>query len=343
MHPSPNVLSVLQAGRGIAAMAVVFHHAAAYAAENLESLPTVLVAVAGRAYLGVDFFFVLSGFIIYYTNLGKPPTASWARRYLESRLVRIFVPYLPVGLAVALGYTLLPGLSASSREWSWLPTLTLLPSIADPALIVAWTLQHELVFYLLFMLFALSGRPLFGGAIWAGVIIAWGGLAGEPAKPLFILFAILNVEFFLGMAVARITATRGPRDLLFLAGAAILFALFLALGARPEHRIVFGLAIAMLLVVIVRAELSGRLRTPASLVFLGDASYSVYLVHNPLQALLSRALPGNWAIAVLWLCAAGTLLGLLYHVLYERPAIAFVRAQQQRSSRKPGEATPGAT
>lgn len=79
MHPSPSVISVLQAGRAIAALAVVFHHAAAYAEENLEPLPAALGALAGRGYLGVDFFFVLSGFIIYRTNLGKPPTAACRR------------------------------------------------------------------------------------------------------------------------------------------------------------------------------------------------------------------------------------------------------------------------
>jgi peptidoglycan/LPS O-acetylase OafA/YrhL len=102
LNPSPRVISVLQAGRGIAALAVVLHHAGASTVDFVGPMPTFLRLVIERGLLGVDFFFVLSGFIIYHTNMNKTPGLSWSWRYLESRLIRIFVPYLPVGIAVAL-------------------------------------------------------------------------------------------------------------------------------------------------------------------------------------------------------------------------------------------------
>jgi exopolysaccharide production protein ExoZ len=51
-------------------MAVVAAHAASTVAVHVESLPSALSRLLYRGYLGVDFFFVLSGFIIFYANAG---------------------------------------------------------------------------------------------------------------------------------------------------------------------------------------------------------------------------------------------------------------------------------
>jgi len=343
MHPSAGVISILQAGRALAALAVLFHHAGRYTHDLVAGFPPLLNAIAERGYLGVDFFFVLSGFIIYHTNFDRAPTSAWSARYLESRLVRIFVPYLPVGIAVAIGYTLLPGLSGADRDWDWLATLTLLPTTTEPALLVAWTLQHELFFYFVFWVFALSGRPILAAAVWAAVIVAWFLASGGPPKPFFTMFALINVEFLFGMVAARLVRTGRVSSNLLALGAIAALGAYAALGAAADHRVVFGVAMALLLVPIVRLEQADRVRVPASLVTLGDASYALYLVHLPLLALLARALPGHWAAALLWQLVAGTLFGLLYHYIYERPAIAAVRGRlaklRLRGSPEPGGAT----
>lgn len=129
--------------------------------------PFVGSAILERRYLGVDFFFVLSGFIIYHSTQGKNLSA-----YTLSRVRRVYLPYLPVGIGIALLYTLAPQFSAGDRYWSWLPTLTLLTVKAETALSVAWTLKHELVFYALFAAFHFSGRLVLGLAAWSVAIIA---------------------------------------------------------------------------------------------------------------------------------------------------------------------------
>ena len=114
----------------------------------------------------------------------------------------------------------------------------------------------------------------------------------------------------------------------------LLVASFIGLGGLAEHRVLFGLAVALLLVPIVRAELAGRFSTARSLILLGDASYAIYLVHNPLIALLARVAPPHWAIAFIWLSIAGTAAGLAYHLLFERHAIAFLRVRAARVRRR---------
>ena len=344
LNPSPKVISVLQAGRGIAALAVVLHHAGQSTADFVGPMPDLLRMVIARGLLGVDFFFVLSGFIIYHTNMNKEPGLSWSWRYLESRLIRIFVPYLPVGVAVALAYTLLPGLSATDRPWDWVATLTLLPTPTEPALIVAWTLQHELIFYFLFWLFAMTRRPLLGAAVWSVIILVVAAAWGVQPRPWFILLALINMEFAFGMVGARMIATgTGPPSWLMLLGAALLTALFIGLGGLTEHRVLFGLAVALLLVPIVRAEQTGLFSTARSLILLGDASYAVYLVHNPLIALLARVAPPHWAVAFIWFSIAGTAAGLAYHMLFERYAIAYLRVRASRVRRRWTGELEGAT
>src|SRR5215213_8938349 len=127
-------IQCLQAGRGLAALAVVLHHAdhagSSFGKEHIYS------PLLHLGYLGVDFFFVLSGFIIFHSTVGRGRSAA---DYAWARFRRVYLPYWPIGLAIGLLYVLFPAMSASERSWAWLPTLTLLPVSSMPALSVAWT------------------------------------------------------------------------------------------------------------------------------------------------------------------------------------------------------------
>jgi len=108
----------LQAGRGLAALAVVLHHAG-LAGHDFGG-PFVGYDLFLPGYLGVDYFFVLSGFIIYHSTVGVGRTPA---DYLSARFRRVYLPYWPVGLTIALLYVLLPTLSQRTTGWSWLPTV----------------------------------------------------------------------------------------------------------------------------------------------------------------------------------------------------------------------------
>lgn len=141
------MINTLQAGRFLAAMAVVLHHAVLSVTAFVDVPPLLIQILFEYGYLGVDFFFVLSGFIIHYTMSLSPRPAG---KFAFDRLARIMLPYWPVGIGLALAYMLLPSLSDSGRAWGWVSTSTLFPTNLPPALSVAWTLQHELVFYFIY-------------------------------------------------------------------------------------------------------------------------------------------------------------------------------------------------
>jgi peptidoglycan/LPS O-acetylase OafA/YrhL len=71
-------------------------------------------------------------------------------------------------------------------------------------------------------------------------------------------------------------------------------AIYFGLGAVEPHRLIFGLAMGFGVVAMVRAERAGQIRVPAALTFLGAASYSIYLVHNPVGALLPGCSTIGW-------------------------------------------------
>jgi peptidoglycan/LPS O-acetylase OafA/YrhL len=100
----------------MAALAVVVHHALLSTQAFVGTLPTPLAALLNMGYLGVDFFFVLSGFIIMHAHMDDVRTRAAWKRYALKRLSRIYPAYLPIGLALIGLYALMPGLSAAGGE-----------------------------------------------------------------------------------------------------------------------------------------------------------------------------------------------------------------------------------
>ncbi len=321
-------INCLEAGRGIAATAVVFHHAGASVSAFFGHMPVFLTALFSFGYLGVDFFFVLSGFIIYYSSFGKDANP---RRFAVGRIKRIFVPYLPVGIAIAVIYTLLPALSASDREWGWWATLTLLPSWQAPALSVAWTLQHELVFYMIFALLLSFNRICAGLILWSLSIVLIAVLDVDVPRPMQFLFSLINLEFNMGVLAAHVFISGIRIPFLALVASAPIAAFF-ALGADREYSVFFGMGLAGFILLMAQSELKGRLRVPRVLVFVGAASYSIYLIHNPLLSITSRISTG-WLSGLIFGVVASLLLGIAYYLIWEKGTQRiFGRAQINREA-----------
>lgn len=323
-------LEWLEAMRGLAAFWVVLHHAGLSVDHFVGS--TGGRAWIDRGFLGVDFFFVLSGFIIAFASQRLAERGGGVKEYLTARLIRIYVPYLPVGIAMVLLYQVLPGLSESGRETSLLTSLTLLPANQPPALSVAWTLVHEMVFYAIYALWFIH-RRLFRIVlgVWAVAIITVALAGWEISRAVSYLLSPLNLCFLAGVAVFHVSQRVRPGAAVAIAVAVIGVALVaLQATALTPNRAIIAAAFA-LLVVSATAPLATKHQVWRPLITLGAASYAVYLVHNPVQSLAVRVVKGVVPGIGVWpafavIVAVATAAGLAYWRWYEKPMLRNVRA-----------------
>lgn len=330
-HHERSILYSLQIGRAIAALAVVLHHSAVAIQFNFTEYPKVFLNSIFLGYLGVEYFFVLSGFIIAHIAQTMPPSVKEARRYAYSRFVRIYIPYLPVSLAMMAVFLLVPTLSAGVRDsFSYLGSLFLLPSNAPPALSVAWTLQHEVIFYTLFGIsyFVFGNiRYLF---LWAIPIFI--ALFFPTPRWLHILVAPINLEFLLGV-MAYYAYKHGYlyrfRHFCVAIGLVIVLASCGLLYDRvvSSYRFLASVGFAGVVLGLAYMERYRDYSKLRPLVYLGAASYSIYLVHGPIVSVLMRfsAHYGNWAIALSVFTIVSTLMGVCYYIILEKPVLTQLR------------------
>ncbi len=126
--------------RGLAAVLVVLFHAQVVVGQN--PVDGIMGRILSNGALGVDIFFVLSGFIItlvHQADLGRPDRCA---RYLWRRFSRIY-PAVFIMSALALA-TYLTGAHASETQklnaWSVVASFVLLPQANIPLVNVTWTL-----------------------------------------------------------------------------------------------------------------------------------------------------------------------------------------------------------
>lgn len=127
----------------------MLHHISGKLAHAQPDAPLFLAGHLDVGWIGVDFFFVLSGFIIAHTLSARPRPSD----FLLRRLIRVYPPFwvaFGVTLAVSLA---LPSLRSALGHFSaieWILALALLPSgDSAPVIGVAWTLHHEVMFYVM--------------------------------------------------------------------------------------------------------------------------------------------------------------------------------------------------
>lgn len=335
----------LQALRALAALGVMLFHLLPFEAKYLHGASIVPSGFsAGRA--GVDLFFVLSGFLAVWTTRG-PTSAAAAQRFLLRRVTRIYptywlycIPLLVAAIAAPVGDGR-PDLVAS---------VLLIPNAAPPLLLVAWTLEFEIYFYLAFALLVWGrlGRlqRVLALASWGIIVVAAHALLA-PTRAQAVLDAVLSplvFEFLSGCVAAYLCAAGIPRALTAVAGIAgcgiLAIGLFWSetLFAMSWLRVaVFGSGAALLLVGCFGEDVEIRRVLPKVIVRIGDASYSLYLSHlftiGIVGHLLSHlahsvgvlATPAGHAVALCMTVLAALLIAEASYRGVERPLLGLSR------------------
>lgn len=215
MMPSspPLRLHNIQALRAVAAMIVVATHLVTM--EIKHGGDHFLPPLARLGISGVDVFFVISGFIMVYVTWNSGHKIRDALSFLFGRLTRIYPLYWLLATAVFIMWSLKPGLiSFEPEKTSLIKSFLLWPQDTFPMLKVAWTLIHELYFYLFFAVLLLVPAQWRMAAIgvWAGLVLLGNQMRWNTLNPEFgIIFHPLTFEFFLGAFTAWIFCRFGGR------------------------------------------------------------------------------------------------------------------------------------
>jgi exopolysaccharide production protein ExoZ len=294
-------LDGLQALRGVAATMVVVDHAMraailqGHAFVGLEDF----AGTVGR--MGVNIFFILSGFIMTYTtrDTAALPPAVRARTFVSRRVLRL-VPLYWLATAVTLVVGTLEG--TRYRVAGIVTSLLFLPNMADaddwrmpPVVGVGWTLNYESLFYAIFALSLVFPRRLALGLCVAAIAVLVGGgswaarhVGTEPWHRLLAFYSFRNIGFFatgivLAVALRVVPASRSAwslRAALALIAAAL--ATYLVLGLANGSTRWAALSAFTCTTTVALAACSAHLRPTAirrTLLHLGDASFSIYLFH----------------------------------------------------------------
>ncbi len=338
---SSSLISI-QILRGIAALSVVFYHVYLIGADKNYLGVKVFEDFSQPGKLGVNLFFVLSGFIICFAHSSDYGNPDRILGYIKKRVIRIYPPYWVFStLYIAAAYA---GLGYADFEWSF---SNLLSSFAlfqfnremTLPLKVGWTLFYEMLFYFIFIFFFFSVRMaavLF--MIWAAVV-AFLAISGVDTD--FRLLASWNLNFLAGCAAYRLysrssTTIAYPSVLVGLLGIAygIYSADFDAPPLSQSNVIsMFSLAIGFGALVLGLALLDRFFNSARGGFFamLGDASYSIYLVHSAAVSLFYIVAKkiGVYALGgeILYvLCVAfATIVGILAYLLCERPMLKYIK------------------
>jgi exopolysaccharide production protein ExoZ len=331
----------LQAGRGIAACFVALMHAAGYIDSDTRYWQHTGFARAfqGGA-LGVEYFFVLSGAVIllaHRRDIGRPETIA---SYLWKRFRRVYPIYWIILTVVVLEYMLRPSVGAAYQRSPWVIIsgyLLVHIHLMDANLPVAWTLFHEILFYLVFVA-CLFRRNL-------GIIVfsAWGLLSLAACflrLPPYLhdyLFSPLHLLFLFGMLDTWLLLNRSVRHALSfaLAGVAVLTLTWVWVCFRTPlttaQELLAGSGAALAVLGFAALEKQNRLNVPTPLQLLGDASYSIYLVHYPFLMALAPITYKVWThargpviIPFLMMAVLAIGVGWLVHLWIERPLLRWM-------------------
>ncbi|HLI22865.1 MAG TPA: acyltransferase [Stellaceae bacterium] len=301
--PANNHFAALDSLRGLAAASVVLFHVRLLAG---PAGPLFALGYVRNAYLMVDFFFVLSGFVIALNYAERIPDARAAARFVWLRFWRLYplhLAFLFVLLAIEgvkwlaerrFGIALGGVAFATNDAWAFATNLLLAQSFGlTPQLtfnIPAWSIGAEFYTYLAFALVALATRRVMTVA---AVIVAAGAMVLVLVSPdgLFLMqdggFIRCLFGFFLGVigcGVYRRLAARSVAASMAACLASLALVAALALLAwKPAPFFDFAIPPLAAVVVVALALAPGtrlsRVLSARPLAWLGRVSYSIYMTH----------------------------------------------------------------
>jgi exopolysaccharide production protein ExoZ len=292
--------------------------------------------------VGVQVFFVISGYIICrvgsresfwkfsYSRITRVAPIYWlfTGLFLLSKLVSSGTQELPTSGEVLASLLFIPHYSGFRPDQIW------------PVLIPGWTLNYEMFFYALFAFGILTSRPALFSV--AAIILSLG--VGHLFSDAGVVFKFLEnpvtLFFVLGVLIARFE-DRIPKHSTYILLGILLWGLSDPAPLSPVQKFLAAYASAALILLGALAAKGGN-SSPMmrALQGLGDASYSLYLSHTLVLAVVYKVLmrlnlsgPGEFLVVAGVGLAASVAGGLAAYWGVERPLMRFFKSAWPREVR----------
>lgn len=352
MPQKSNRLDNLQLVRAVAMLLVLIIHADFFSTKILGT-PFLggLFFPGGDG--GVDLFFVLSGFIIYYIHRNDIGQKAKLLPYLAKRFARIYPLYWLVTLLIIPLHFMFPqfGTGNETQLSTIFRSLLLIPSTSAPIIHAAWTLIYEVLFYILFgsvIYYGIKKMRLFIAGLLLMSVGAWFYTLNRTelfqSSIFYVFFSYHNFEFLLGCFGAYLVLRREiriSRQLLTLGVftfSSMIILEFIQGRALYSLRL-FGYGIPAFLIIMSLSSLEIYNRLDFSnkwylrfLLLLGDASFSIYLTHQILISGIGRTLQSLNLVntlgpikVIIFTLILTIVMGITFHLLIEKPLISFTR------------------
>lgn len=351
MQQNSSKLYSLQACRGLAACAVVLYHFTFSSQYFLGSIPFFSFFLFGHA--GVDFFFVLSGFIISYVHhndLGAPKKLI---SFALKRVTRIYPMYWPILIMITCMYFFLGAATVGVHTTDeitfgyFIRSFFLIEYLHQPILNVAWTLVYEVFFYFVFAILILNKRlGLFCFFVWICLIFINFCIPFHNSVFLNFVSSYHNAEFLIGCLCAWLILKQGqwiqhPLCIVFVGVFLFTFngaiEVYFLHDMNTRTDILYGISSFMIILGLVKLEQTKAISVPKSLVLLGGSSYAIYLMNNLIVSILYRPfakiihkIPASMHVLtvdlmmIVGLCIT-ILVGISYYSFYEKPTLNYFR------------------
>ncbi len=344
-------LDTIQCLRGAACLLVLLFHGALTEAKFWPASDYKFLSAFQFGFAGVDLFFVISGFIITWVTYDQIGRRSIIPIFVAKRALRIYpvfwIVYALLGVAIYydVGMQYMPDYMTASAH---VKALLLIPQDSSFNLVVpvSWTLVHEVLFYAIFCIIIALPRPLMPAAlaVWTGFIVASSEIGfGSGSWLAYYVVSPLNLEFILGCAAALLTK-RGyiaQPSAVFSIGCVLFIGCGVVANTSPgalssyyARVFAFGFPSFLIILGLAGIEKSRTFDPPRALILLGNASYSIYVVHLGIFQAVRRFTIGvetpfgpEWGLItqIVWvafLVLSGLAGGLLLHFVAEKPIMS---------------------
>lgn len=298
----------IQALRGMAVLGVVAFHSMSiekkYSGGDLF-LPDFFLL--GQS--GVDLFFVISGFVMVSVTKGRFERDRETMRFLWGRFSRIYPTYWAYFFLTLAVYFIKPNWvnALYGHQADVLSSFFLLPN-QRPLVMVAWSLSHELWFYMIFaVLLKLKERWLLPSLlVWAGIIVTANLVVTMAELPAGVRVALhpYSLEFITGALVALFLASRYATAFtsrmsltaiiaLLVVGLPFVYLFDILKAANIARVSVVGVLYGLLVLSLATLEKEKKFFVPQGLQIVGDISYTIYLSHILVLSAIGRL----WALS----------------------------------------------